>query len=62
MTRPQRVAEHYREQNEQVANLILQDVQRYGGPESLMVVWAVMVIEKAMPTVHGPLFAEKRAA
>jgi len=57
-----RGADHYRQQNEQAANLILQDVQRYGGPDSLMVTWARLVVERAAPTVRGPLFAEKRAA
>ncbi|MGA2769980.1 MAG: hypothetical protein ABSG26_04100 [Bryobacteraceae bacterium] len=54
-------ADHYRAANEQAAKLVLQDVQRYGGPDSLMVVWAHLVLAKMAPTVHGPLF-ERRAA
>jgi hypothetical protein len=57
-----RGADHYREQNEQAANLILQNAERYGGPDSVMVTWAVMVLERLQPKIEGPLFQKRRAA
>ena len=62
MSTAKRAADHYRAANDQAANLILENVQRYGGPGSLMVQWARLVLERAMPTVRGPLFQERRAA
>jgi hypothetical protein len=51
-------ADIYREQNLQAARVILQDVERFGGPESLAVRWALMVMAKAAPAdvEAGPLF------
>ena len=57
-----RAVDHYRVANEQAANLILQNVQRYGGPGSLMVVWARLVLERLQPKIEGPLFQQRRAA
>lgn len=54
--------DYYRAANIKAARLILEDSARYGGPASLMVRWAVLVVERAAPSVRGPLFAEKRAA
>ena len=60
MSAPKRAADHYRAANETCARVILADVQRYGGPDSLMVVWARLVIERnqAPPAdaEAGPLF------
>ena len=56
-----RAADHYRAANDQAANLILENVQRYGGPDSLMVQWARLVVARAVPKIEGPLF-ERRAA
>lgn len=51
----------YDTQNQKAARIILSDIARYGGEGSLMVTWSRVVIEKAQPTVRGPLF-ETRAA
>jgi hypothetical protein len=52
------VMDAYRTGNLESARLILQDVERSGGPESLAVRWALMVMAKAAPqdTEAGPLF------
>ena len=47
MTSNQRKLEAYREQNEQTAKVILADIAKYGGAESLMVIWATAVVVNA---------------
>jgi hypothetical protein len=60
MSAPKRAADHYRAANETCARVILADIQRYGGPDSLVAVWARLFIERsqAQPTnaEAGPLF------
>lgn len=48
----------YQKANEEAARIILASEARYGGPDSLMVQWARVVIEKAAPkdAECGPLF------
>jgi hypothetical protein len=62
MTARQTAAARYDQQNELCARIILADVERFGGPDSLMVIWARLVVEQMQPTIKGPLFTEKRAA
>src|ERR1035437_10355634 len=50
------VREGHQAANSKAANVILSDVAKYGGPESLAVRWARLVIERAQPTIKGPLF------
>lgn len=42
--------------NVQAAEIIAAHPERYGGPESGLVRWARLVIERAQPTISGPLF------
>ena len=49
-------ADRYRAANETAARGILADLAKYGGPDSLMAQWAALVIERAQPTIKGPLF------
>jgi hypothetical protein len=58
----QTAAARYDAGNLAAALAILENPERYGGPDSLMVRWAVLVVERAAPSVRGPLFVEKRAA
>lgn len=58
----QTAAARYDQQNEQAANLILGNVERYGGPASLMVTWAMMLLERLQPRIEGPLFQKRRPA
>ena len=57
----QRAAARYDQENEMCALLILADREAFGGPESLMVRWARLVVEKSLPTVRGPLFRQRAA-
>lgn len=43
--------EEYARANRECARIILADIERYGGPKSLMVQWAHMILEgyKATP-------------
>lgn len=56
MTTPKKAADCYRADNETCARLVLADLERYGGPDSLMCQWARVIIERAQPTIKGPLF------
>jgi hypothetical protein len=55
----------YEEQNIEAANMIAADVQRYGGEQAALVVWARRVIEssEAPPAgaACGPLFQQRAA-
>ena len=65
MMTPKKTVDFYRDQNEQAARLILADVARYGGPDSLMGQWAALIVGRieAPPAdwEAGPLFAGKAA-
>jgi hypothetical protein len=61
MTTPKSVAGQYRAANETCARLVLADLARYGGPDSLMGQWARLIVERAQPTIKGPLFAQGAA-
>ena len=65
MSKAKRAVEHYRTSNLEAAHIILADVQRYGGPDSLMATWAKLFIERieARPEDReaGPLFAQRAA-
>jgi hypothetical protein len=58
----QSAAARYDQQNELCARLVLADVAKFGGPDSLMMRWAALVLERAKPAVRGPLFEGRRAA
>ena len=75
MSTAKRAADRYRAANETCARVILADIQRYGGPGSLMAIWARLVIERSQAppadaeagplferTMSGPSFPERRAA
>jgi hypothetical protein len=62
MSTAKRTAARYSADNETAARLILADAAKYGGPDSLMVQWARMIIERAQPSIEGPLFDRRRAA
>ena len=63
MTDSQRARQSYAASNERAAGIILASQAKYGGPEGLMVRWSKAVIERAQPTIKGPLFeATGRAA
>jgi hypothetical protein len=51
-------AEEYRAANLECARTIAADPERYGGPESLMVQWALMVLnppaERTKPMLRRP--------
>jgi hypothetical protein len=53
-------ASGYGQQNRRAAEIIMKDPERYGGPESLMVQWALLVLSRvgAPPAdaEAGPLF------
>ena len=51
-------------QNELAARLVLADVQRYGGEQAGLVIWARMLQAKTAPTIVGRLFTAtgRRAA
>ncbi len=46
MTRPQQLAEQHTLANREAAELILRDIERYGGPGSGLVLWAKAVLER----------------
>ena len=56
----------YRQQNEMAARLILCDLERYGGADSLMGQWARLIVGRieAPPAdaEAGPLFSGRMAA
>jgi hypothetical protein len=52
----QTASERYAGQNAAAARIIAADPAKYGGPDSLMCQWARLVIERAQPTIKGPLF------
>jgi hypothetical protein len=60
-----KTVEFYDEQNAICARLILGNVAKYGGPDSLMVVWAKSFVSRieAPPADSecGPLFSGKAA-
>ncbi len=61
----QNIADHYREQNEQAAKIILQDVEKHGGEGSGSVVWARLClarIERERQERIGPLFGAASSA
>ena len=60
MTRKQpvsRVRATYQQANEQAAHIVLQDVAKYGGEGAGLVIWAHMILQRAEPTIRGPLFS-----
>jgi hypothetical protein len=57
MTDSQRARRAYAADNEQAAHIVLQDVVRYGGEGAGLVIWAHMILQRAEPTIRGPLFS-----
>jgi hypothetical protein len=60
MSTAKQSADQYRAANERCAAIIAADTVKFP-PASLPAVWARLVVEKALPRIHGPLF-ERRAA
>jgi hypothetical protein len=52
----------YEQQNRSAAEIILEDVARHGGLESLMVRWALKVMDRAAEQDHPRLFPKRKAA
>ena len=61
MTRSQELVEQYASQNRASAAIILADVARYGGPESVLVTWARTVTASPKDSEAGPLFRENKS-
>ncbi len=58
----QTAAARYDVDNMAAARLILAHIDHHGGPDSLMVRWARLVVARAVPKIEGPLFSERRRA
>jgi hypothetical protein len=61
VNRVNRVTRAYVEGNRQSAAVILADVARYGGEESVLVTWARTVKASPKDSEAGPLFRESKS-
>lgn len=48
-------------QNQLAALLVLTDIERFGGEQAGLVVWARLIQAKMVRTIKGPLFGSRAA-
>jgi hypothetical protein len=56
-----RASEQFAVGNLEAARVILADIERYGGEESVLVVWARTVTASPKDSEAGPLFRENKS-